>query len=295
MNKFKNFYEKLVPGDIPQTGKKIVFNDDYNDEIGLNVLPKNLQSITFGRYYNKKIKPGVLPENLQSLTFGTFFNQPLELGVLPSNLQSIAFGICFNQPLELGVLPSNLQSITFGTYFSQKIIPGTIPASVKSIRGVYQSFTNIQQLINIKDVITNLKLDCSTIACHDNFFIDELINVLQNIPKIIFCNIHTLHILTEHIIKSSSISEFYYMGDTPIKANINYQIIHHTQLKFGDIDHEFGTPGVKIVFLSNQQNIKILDLEKKYHESNLEVLRIRKKLEKFKLIKQQINFIKEYC
>ena len=114
---------------------------NFDQPLGVGVLPTSLRQLTLGQRFNQPLGVGVLPASLQQLTFGSCFNQPLGVGVLPASLQQLTFGSCFNQPLGVGVLPPLLQRLAFGWYFNQSLDAGVLPASLRQL-SLPESFTH---------------------------------------------------------------------------------------------------------------------------------------------------------
>ncbi len=133
---FSYFNEVIEPNIIPDTVKIITFTN-YNQEIGQNVLPRNLLVLNLGLDYNKKIGLNILPETLQELNLGNSYDIPLEENVLPINLQKLVFGkYSWNGgvPLAPGILPPNIKHLYFDGAYNYPIESGVIPNSVLDLR-----------------------------------------------------------------------------------------------------------------------------------------------------------------
>jgi len=133
-----NDYNQLIGvGVLPSSLKTLKFGYSFNQPIGVGVLPSSLQLLSFGHSFNQPIGVGVLPSSLQSLTLGWNFDQPLEAGVLPESLKTLVFGSGFNRPIGVGVLPSSLESVEFGYIFDQTIDAGVLPETLQYLKFGY--------------------------------------------------------------------------------------------------------------------------------------------------------------
>jgi len=86
-----------------------------------------LQRLTFGYNFNQIIGIGVLPKNLLSLIFNFKFNEPIGLNVLPENLKYLIFGDSFCQEIDVGVLPDSLNYVEFGFFFVNRLEKEVLP------------------------------------------------------------------------------------------------------------------------------------------------------------------------
>ena len=86
----------------------LTFDNNFNQEIKENILPKSLTSLTFGHDFNQEIKENTLPKSLTNLKFGCYFNQKIKENILPKSLISLTFGYCFDQEIKNNVLPTQL-------------------------------------------------------------------------------------------------------------------------------------------------------------------------------------------
>ena len=92
-------------GFFGNTVKKIIFTDDFNDNI--DNLPLGLEILILGKKFNKSVDN--LPNTLKEIHFGNSFNQPLDY--LPNSLNKIVFEQNFNQSLDN--LPNSINEIKF--------------------------------------------------------------------------------------------------------------------------------------------------------------------------------------
>lgn len=100
---------------------------DFNQPIGVDVLPPSLRRLAFGNCFDQPIGVGVLPPSLTELVLGDSFNQRVDIGVLPPSLTHLKFGIQFNQPLGALVLPPSLTRLHLGAEFDQPIRVDQLP------------------------------------------------------------------------------------------------------------------------------------------------------------------------
>ncbi|GAM17253.1 hypothetical protein SAMD00019534_004280 [Acytostelium subglobosum LB1] len=116
-------FNLLVVNTLPSSLLTLTFHPEsqYNQSIGLRVLPTSLTSLSFGERFDKVIAPRVLPSSLKSLTFGNSFNQPFTVGTLPLSLTQLRFGLVFSHPLTKGIVPPSMTSCHMGTGFNSSL------------------------------------------------------------------------------------------------------------------------------------------------------------------------------
>lgn len=125
-------------GDIDDDTEYLIFNDHYDSNIDIGVLPESIKYIIFGRNYNKKLIKGSLPKQLEYIIFGDHYNQIIDVDVLPNTLLYLQFGHDYNLPLYEGVLPESLNELFFGDIFNQNIKPNILPNNLSYIEfGLY--------------------------------------------------------------------------------------------------------------------------------------------------------------
>ena len=122
-----------------------LFGDDYNEPIGVGVLPQSLTHLTFGDEYNKLINVDVLPQSLTHLTFGYEYNETIGVNVLPQSLTHLIFGFEYNKSIGKDVLPQSLTHLTFGPDYNELINEDVLPQSLTHLTFGY----DYNKLINV--------------------------------------------------------------------------------------------------------------------------------------------------
>ena len=121
-------YNFLIPGSIPNTVKKMIFQN----------------------FFVEQIEPGVIPEGTEIVEFGSHFNQQLKSGVFPNTVTDIKFGMSFNKSLE-NVLPENLKILYIGCYKYNHSLDDVLPPTIVDFQ-----FAVCQSTISIPTSVTEL-------------------------------------------------------------------------------------------------------------------------------------------
>ena len=153
----------------------ITFNDEFNTELKIGILPKTLLCLQFGHDYNQDIIPKVLPESLKIIRFGNDFNIKLTERVLPTNLTELRLGLSYNHDLTEDIVPKQLQYLYVGKNFNSLIwFPKTLTKF-----GLNGNMKNNACLNNIPSTVETLYISRLTFA---------ITNLPPTISKIILKN-----------------------------------------------------------------------------------------------------------
>ncbi len=253
----------LKPGILPSSLQDLRLPHNFNNNIIVNLLPKNLTKLQLGNSFDKFIKPFVLPFSLKILIFGDKFNQNIIPNVLPENLIELSFGFNFNKKLNPGVLPQLLKVLNFSEFskFKQKFDKGSLPINLNKfcLNSVYLHELEKEILPNdlsVLQLIYNYPLK-------PNILPENLISLdLGPYPFILAISLNIL----PRGLQSLTISSYYRHSLKNVLPNL-------TELIFSEIisrdefelDHIVITPDIfptslrKLSFLSRNFNQKLVD------------------------------------
>jgi len=89
----------------------LIFSNNFNQEINIDVLPKSLTHLTLSTNYRYKDQ---IKENYPNVNIKFVDN------VLPSSITHLIFGYNFNQEIQSNILPLSLTHLTFSTSYNYK-------------------------------------------------------------------------------------------------------------------------------------------------------------------------------
>jgi hypothetical protein len=169
----KNYDKSINKNILPKTLKKIVFGDNFNQEIYPETLPNGIDTIYFGYYFNKKINSHILPEKLKHLTFNGEYKYPLTINTFPNNLTHLSFKY-YNIEIAKNVFPETLIYLKLSIDYNYEFTNGTLPKNLIYLElGAQYSYD-----------IKNLPETLETLYIYGNK------NIIKNLPntikKIIF-------------------------------------------------------------------------------------------------------------
>lgn len=113
-----------------------------NDIFDIASVPPYVTSLCLNNY-NTEIGPDVLPNTIVKLDLGDTYNHPLEYGTIPIGVKYVRFGRKFNSEISQGVIPYTATELVFDMcrydyYLNYHNIPITVSKITYNILGYYQ-------------------------------------------------------------------------------------------------------------------------------------------------------------